>query len=1064
MPIASAFRVTCEVSFRLQRWSRRAVLLAAGLACAPGAFAASVQSFSNPAPISINDNGNAAPYPSNISVTGISDFTRIEVRLNGFSHTFPDDVDILLVAPGGKRSILMSDAGGAISVSNVTLLFSQTENTTTPDATALSTGFFVPANYVNQGGVAVTDTFPTPGPGVLGDAPADLLAFSDINPNGQWNLYVVDDAGGDSGSISGGWTLNFTVPQILAVTKTADTNDGTCDADCSLREAIAAAQFGDLIRFSPLFDTPQTITLQTTLPDIVRSVTIEGPGAHLLTVRRDFNAVTEFRIFNIIQTATSGVALSGMTVRGGRVDGDLGGGIQSFAHLFLRDVHVTGNSANAGGGGVTLGFASGLFSHCTFSDNAATGSLGGGISFFGNDARTLRLINSTVSGNRAEFGAGIEHVNTDGSSSRLEITSSTITSNRADTAGGILTRTETTAGSTATTTLRNSIVTGNTPNNLHAQADNGVGTPSFQTLGFNLSENFNAVFTPLGTDIVNATPRLAPLAAYGGQTPTHALLHASPAIDAGDASGQTSDQRGVPRVFPSNGSADIGAVEMRPLVVTNDNNGGAGSLRNALGSGGNAVLTDIQFENGFFSTPRTITLTTGQLGIFFNANLLAPGANLLSISGNSQSRVFEVPATITATLSGMTITGGNGSGGQGGGIFNGGTLAITHSSIAGNTTPFIGGGIHSQGRLTVSDSVISGNSASNAGGIESAFSTLQLMRSTVSNNHANFQGGGVRLFDASGVIAHSTISDNTANGAQTSAGGIYVESAVTSTVEVTNSTVANNLAGAAGAGGVRTVSVAPGIVTTLIRNTIIANNSLPNVGTQSFGGGGSATVVSLGFNLASDDSSLFLGQVTDRNNAFAALAPLANNGGSTPTHALLGGSAALDAGHGSGATSDQRQLARAVDLPGVDNANLGDGSDIGAFEAQSAPATPAFSIDDVSASEGQAGTTAFTFAVTLSIANAQAVSVDVQTANGTATAPSDYSAIPQDTLTFLPGETSKPVVVLVNGDAAVEANETFFINLLNNQGALVSDGQAVGTILNDDISTVIFGNGFEGGP
>ena len=110
--------------------------------------------------------------------------------------------------------------------------------------------------------------------------PADFDAFNGINPNGDWSLYVVDDSHGDSGSILGGWTLVLTVPTVYTVTKIADTNDGTCNSDCSLREAIAAAGDGDLIRFaSPLFDSSQTITLGGTALTISKSVTIEGPGA-----------------------------------------------------------------------------------------------------------------------------------------------------------------------------------------------------------------------------------------------------------------------------------------------------------------------------------------------------------------------------------------------------------------------------------------------------------------------------------------------------------------------------------------------------------------------------------------------------------------------------------------------------------------------------------------------------------------------------------------------------------------------------------------------------------------
>ncbi len=257
-----------------------AVIFMAGLfAIETSAQDATNQFFSNNnAPITINDNGNASVYPSNISVSGVSAFTRMRVTLNNFSHTFPDDVDIILVGPQGQRAVLMSDAGGNLPVTNQTFIFAQTAPTPIPDATALTTNTFRPANYQNGSNV-FTDTFPAPGPGALTDAPADLFVFNGTNPNGIWSLYVVDDATQDVGSIALGWDLVFTVPQVFTVTNTNDSGGG------SLRDAITLAQNGDLINFSSLFNTPQTINLLTALPTITRSITIQGTGANLLTRR-----------------------------------------------------------------------------------------------------------------------------------------------------------------------------------------------------------------------------------------------------------------------------------------------------------------------------------------------------------------------------------------------------------------------------------------------------------------------------------------------------------------------------------------------------------------------------------------------------------------------------------------------------------------------------------------------------------------------------------------------------------------------------------------------------------
>ncbi len=113
-------------------------------------------------------------------------------------------------------------------------------------------------------------------------------------------------------------------------------------------------------------------------------------------------------------------------------------------------------------------------------------------------------------------------------------------------------------------------------------------------------------------------------------------------------------------------------------------------------------------------------------------------------------------------------------------------------------------------------------------------------------------------------------------------------------------------------------------------------------------------------------------------------------------------------------------------------------------------AEPTLSIDDVALAEGDAGTTNFDFTVTLSAASGQVVTVDYATANGGAIAPGDFTAIGTTTLTFNPGETTKPVVVVVNGDTGSEPDETFTVNLSNPVNATLTTATGTGTILNDD--------------
>jgi hypothetical protein len=121
----------------------------------------------------------------------------------------------------------------------------------------------------------------------------------------------------------------------------------------------------------------------------------------------------------------------------------------------------------------------------------------------------------------------------------------------------------------------------------------------------------------------------------------------------------------------------------------------------------------------------------------------------------------------------------------------------------------------------------------------------------------------------------------------------------------------------------------------------------------------------------------------------------------------------------------------------------------GIWDGPPTPEPPSLRISDVSVTEGNTGTVAATFAVTLSVASTQAVTVTYATSNGTATAGSDYQA-KSGTVTFAPGETSKPVTVLVNGDHVAEQNETFVVNLSGSINATIGDGQGVGSIRDDE--------------
>ena len=137
-----------------------------------------------------------------------------------------------------------------------------------------------------------------------------------------------------------------------------------------------------------------------------------------------------------------------------------------------------------------------------------------------------------------------------------------------------------------------------------------------------------------------------------------------------------------------------------------------------------------------------------------------------------------------------------------------------------------------------------------------------------------------------------------------------------------------------------------------------------------------------------------------------------------------------------------------VQLTGATGASIADGTATGTIVDNEG--APGLSINDIALAEGNSGNTAFTFTVSLTGPSAQTVTVQYATANDTATAGTDYTAVPLTTLSFAPTETSKQVTVQVTGETLFEANERFFVNLSNPTNAAISKAQGVGTITNDD--------------
>lgn len=403
---------------------------------------------------------------------------------------------------------------------------------------------------------------------------------------------------------------------IIDVTTTTDELNG--DGDCSLREAIRAANLDDPVSGCTEGDGTDTIKV----PAGTYTLTESDPSAEDLAVTGDLDVTSIVKIQGrgVAKTVIDGNAIdrvfdirSGgfatirrLTIRNGDTIGQQNGGgllVRNGGEAFLRDLSIKKNKAGANGGGLAVETTGDLVGHnLTISGNEAIDFSGGGVMNNNNDIElsgvTIRgnttpldggglysygglITNSTISGNEADDDGGGVYV----SSGFITIKNSTITQNTADNDGlaagdgGGITRAD------VAPKLGNTILAENT--------DTGGEAPdcasTLTSLGYNLIGDTTGCTVSGDTtgNITGEDPDLGPLADNGGSTPTHSLGPDSPAINAGNTVGpdedqcRPKDQRGVPRR-----NCDIGAyerIECRGVLVNRVGTNGPDTL---AGTGG----------------------------------------------------------------------------------------------------------------------------------------------------------------------------------------------------------------------------------------------------------------------------------------------------------------------------------------------------------------------------------------------------------------------------------------------------------------------------------------------
>ncbi|MET0625894.1 MAG: Calx-beta domain-containing protein [Pyrinomonadaceae bacterium] len=467
----------------------------------------------------------------------------------------------------------------------------------------------------------------------------------------------------------------------------SNTADGVCDdgsGDCTLRAAVEQANQSagdDTINIT----VTGTINLSSELPRL-SNLTITGPGLSQLTVRRN-PAAARFRIFTTSFNST--VSISGLTISGGRASGPSGGGgilNSQGATLTLSDVVVRGNSAEVSlfsfsghGGGIFHEGVSLTLTHSTVSGNSAADGLssstqaggdGGGIYAH---RGILSVINSTISGNEAGDGGGGSSgaVAGDGgglfiSGAAVTLANSTVSGNSAGNgpggggggiSGGEFTLDSCTVASNKApgggsrgggvsgfgVKIRNSIVANNT-----AGFDPDVS-------GTLKSQDYNLIRDTTGATISGVTahnltgvdPLLGALQTNQAWTQEHALLPGSPAIDAGDSGGLTTDQRGFARpvdnASAANASdgADIGAYEAQTPPAAGQLQFSAASYSAAEGAG--AAVISVTRVGGSAGAV-TVTFSTADGSTAAGADYTAvSGFTVAFADGDAATKTVQVP-------------------------------------------------------------------------------------------------------------------------------------------------------------------------------------------------------------------------------------------------------------------------------------------------------------------------------------------------------------------------------------------------------------------------------------
>ncbi|MBX7187700.1 MAG: hypothetical protein K1Y01_21340 [Vicinamibacteria bacterium] len=904
-------------------------------------------SYANSSAISINSAATpdkASPYPSTIVVPALPGrVSKVTATLTGFSHAWPQDVDVILVGPQGQKVLLMSDVGGSSPVAGLSLTFDDTALPLT--SAALMSGTYRPTDVNDTEG---SDTFASPAP--AGPYSSFLSVFNGAAPNGNWSLYVMDDVGGLSGSILG-WSITITMEtgDYMPASRTLTIPAG------SISSTLFVMVLPDAVA-----ETDETAFVNLSAPN--NAVIADGQGALTITD-------------NVPRT------------------------------LSISDVTVTEGSTGSTNAVFTIALSSANPSPITVLASTAGGTATSGVDFSpttntvltfdpGTVSRTLTI---PVAGDVIDEADETFVVNLTGAVNAIVVDSQAI--------GTII------DDDTATLAINDVTVTEGNTGSVNANFSITLSTPSASTVQVLVSRASGTAisgvdFQSSGSVVYSFTPgttsRTVAVPVYGDvideADETFSLILSSP------VNASIADAQGFGTILDD----DTSTIAIDDVTVTEGNVGTVNAVFSVTLSNPSASIVSVTAASAG---------GTAASGVDFTAT----GPTVLTFSPGSTVRTFGVPV-------------------KGDLVPEGGETFYVNLSGPVNASVLDAQGI---GTILDDDAPPAAFSVSDAS-VSEGYLSGSTMVFTVRLSAPLGAPASVAYATANGTALSGSDYTPTSGTLSFAAGEVVKLVTVPILGDATfepNETFTVNLSAPSGA------TIADGTGVGTILNDDLSTISVTNYAISE-GTGAGTTNLAFTVVLSATSASTITVDYATANGSAAAGSDYTSTAG---TLSFPPGAASLVVSvpvvRDAIVEPDETVL---LNLSNATGATIFDSQGVGTIQADDGLLV---SIADKTTGEGNAGFTPISFTVSLSSPAPGAVTVDYATADGTATAPGDYTAA-TGTVSFALGEQTKTVTVQVVGEALQEPYENFFVNLSNpTGGASIGDGQAQGTITNTDGAT-----------